>query len=47
MADLVGALLMGVTVGEVVGAVVIGVGVVGLVTVQGFPFEVIGSFLLN
>ena len=35
------------TVGAVVGAVVVGMGVVGLVTVQGLQPEVIGSFLVN
>ena len=39
--------LVGAIVGVVVGAVVVGMGVVGLDTVQGFQFEVIGSFQVN
>ena len=48
MAALVGAPLVGVTMVVAVGAVGLGVGVVvGLDTVQGFKFEVIGSFLVK
>ena len=44
MAALGGALLVGALVGVAVGAVGLGLGVVGLVTVGGFQLEVIGSF---